>query len=127
MSNVVGIDLGTTFSCVACLEGGKPVVIPNLEGLSTTPSVISFTSSGERLIGTPAMRQALTNPRNTVFSVKRLIGRKFQSPEIQKALGILPYELVENPNGDVYVSLDGKKISPEEISAMILAYLRSCA
>ncbi len=127
MSNVVGIDLGTTFSCVACLEGGKPVVIPNLEGLSTTPSVVSFTSSGERLIGTPAMRQALTNPRNTVFSVKRLIGRKFQSPEIQRALGILPYELVENPNGDVYVSVDGKKVSPEEISSMILAYLRSCA
>jgi molecular chaperone DnaK len=127
MANVIGIDLGTTFSCVAYLEGGKPVVIPNLEGLPTTPSVVSFTSSGERLIGTPALRQALTNPGNTVFSVKRLIGRKYQSPEIQKALGVLPYDLAETPNGDVHVSLDGKTVSPEEISAMILAYLRSCA
>jgi molecular chaperone DnaK len=127
MANVIGIDLGTTFSCVAYLEGGKPVVIPNLEGLPTTPSVVSFTSSGERLIGTPALRQALTNPGNTIFSVKRLIGRKYQSPEIQKALGVLPYDLAETPNGDVHVSLDGKTVSPEEVSAMILAYLRSCA
>ncbi len=127
MPNVIGIDLGTTFSCVAYLEGGKPVVIPNLEGLPTTPSVVSFTASGERLIGTPAMRQALTNPRNTVYSVKRLIGRKFHSSEIQKALGILPYRLAESPNGDVHITLDGRMITPEEVSAMILSYLKSCA
>ena len=127
MPNVIGIDLGTTFSCVAYLDGGKPVVIPNLEGSPTTPSVVSFTSSGERLIGIPAARQAITNPQNTVYSVKRLIGRKYQSPEIQRALGILPYKLAESPNGDVHVSLDGKTVTPEEISAMILAYLKSCA
>ncbi len=127
MGNVIGIDLGTTFSCVAHLEGGRPVVIPNLEGLPTTPSVVSFTSSGERLIGTLALRQATVNPLNTIYSVKRLIGRKYSSPEIREASGRLSYALGESPNGDVHVSLDGKPRSPQEISAMILGYLKSCA
>lgn len=127
MSRVIGIDLGTTYSCVAYLEGGQPVVIPNLEGLPTTPSVVSFTSAGERLVGTLALRQAITNPRNTIFAVKRLVGQKFASPEVQKARGKLPYGLVEAPNGDVLVSFDSKSLTPQEISSMILGYLKTCA
>src|SRR5512136_1968566 len=105
MDHVIGIDLGTTYSCIAHLENGNPVVIPNLEGLPTTPSVVSFTSSGERLVGTLAQRQALTNPQNTIFAVKRLIGRKFYSPEIAQAAARLPYRLVEAQNGDVLVAI----------------------
>jgi molecular chaperone DnaK len=127
MGHVIGIDLGTTYSCVACLEGGRPVVIPNLEGLPTTPSVVSFTGSGELLIGTLAMRQAVTNPANTFYAVKRLIGQKFRSPQIQEAIGRLPYKLKEAPNGDVAVVLGDKILSPPEISSMVLGYLKSCA
>ncbi|MGZ7046392.1 MAG: Hsp70 family protein, partial [Candidatus Aminicenantales bacterium] len=127
MEHVIGIDLGTTYSCVAFLEGGTPVVIPNLEGLPTTPSVVSFTSTGERLVGTLALRQALTNPQNTIFAVKRLIGRKFDSPEISEARSRLPYQLAGAPNGDVLVAVDSKTMTPQEISAMILSYLKGCA
>ncbi len=127
MGHVIGIDLGTTYSCVAYLEGGRPVVIPNLEGLPTTPSVVSFTSAGERLIGTLAMRQAITNPANTFYAVKRLIGQKYQSAQIQEALSRLPYALREAPNGDVSVVLGDKTLSPPEISSMVLGYLKSCA
>jgi molecular chaperone DnaK len=127
MDHVIGIDLGTTNSCVAFLEGGSPVVIPNLEGLPTTPSVVSFTSSGERLVGTLALRQALTNPQNTIFAVKRLIGRKYDSPEISEARARLPYRLAGAPNGDVLVALEAKNLTPQEISAMILSYLKGCA
>jgi len=127
MGHVIGIDLGTTYSCVAYLEGGKPVVIPNLEGLPTTPSVVSFTGSGERLIGTLAMRQAVTNPANTFYAVKRLIGQKFRSAQIQEAITRLPYGLKEAPNGDVAVVLGDKTMSPPEISSMVLGYLKSCA
>jgi molecular chaperone DnaK len=127
MGRVIGIDLGTTYSCVASLEGGRPIVIPNLEGLSTTPSVVSFTGSGERLIGTLAMRQAVTNPANTFYAVKRLIGQKFNSAQIQEAMARLPYKLTEAPNGDVAVVLGDKTLSPPEISSMVLAYLKSCA
>jgi len=127
MGRVVGIDLGTTYSCLACLEGEECLVIPNLEGLATTPSVVSFTTAGERLIGTLALRQALTNPQNTIFAVKRLIGRKYDSPEIQEAKSRLPYGLREAPNGDVLVSLGSKTLTPQEISAMILGYLKTCA
>jgi molecular chaperone DnaK len=127
MGHVIGIDLGTTYSCVAYLEGGKPVVIPNLEGLPTTPSVVSFTGSGERLVGTLAMRQALTNPANTFYAVKRLIGQKYASAQIQEAITRLPYSLKEAPNGDVAVVLGDKTLSPPEISSMVLAYLKSCA
>ncbi|HPW18857.1 MAG TPA: Hsp70 family protein, partial [Candidatus Aminicenantes bacterium] len=121
MGHVIGIDLGTTYSCVAGLEAGRPVVIPNLEGLPTTPSVVSFTAAGERLIGTLAMRQAVTNPANTFYAVKRLIGQKFRSPQVQEALGRLPYGLMEAPNGDVAVALGDKTLSPPEVSSMVLA------
>jgi molecular chaperone DnaK len=127
MGRCIGIDLGTTYSCVAYLEGGRPVVIPNLEGLPTTPSVVSFTASGERLVGTLALRQSLTNPANTFFAVKRLIGQKFASAQIQEAISRLPYELREAPNGDVAVVLGDQTLSPPEISAMVLGYLKSCA
>ena len=127
MSHVIGIDLGTTFSCVAYLEGEKPQVIPNLEGQPTTPSVVSFTSSGEKLVGNLALRQAITNPEKTVFAVKRLIGRKFESPEIVEAIAKMPYKLGRAPNGDVLVVVDSHEISPQEISGMILSYLKSCA
>jgi molecular chaperone DnaK len=127
MGRVIGIDLGTTYSCVAYLEGGRPVVIPNLEGLPTTPSVVSFTGSGERLVGTLALRQAVTNPANTFYAVKRLIGQKFASAQIQEAMTRLPYKLTESVNGDVAVALGDKVLSPPEISAMVLGYLKTCA
>ncbi|MGB7294944.1 MAG: molecular chaperone DnaK [Candidatus Aminicenantales bacterium] len=126
MSKVIGIDLGTTFSCVAYLEGDKPVVIPNLEGQMTTPSVVSFTTSGERLVGNLALRQAITNPEKTVFAVKRLIGRKADSPEAVAARMKMPYRLGAARNGDVIVLIDSLEITPQEISSMILAYLRQC-
>jgi len=127
MGHVIGIDLGTTYSCIAGLEGGRPVVIPNLEGLPTTPSVVSFTAAGERLVGTLAMRQAVTNPANTFYAVKRLIGQKYRSPQIQEAIGRLPYTLKEAPNGDVAVVLGDRTLSPPEISSMVLSYLKECA
>ncbi len=127
MGRVIGVDLGTTYSCVAHLEGESPVVIPNLEGFPTTPSVVSFTTTGERLIGNLALRQALTNPENTIFAVKRLIGRKFASPEVIEARKRTPYRLIEAANGDVMIALDPQVLTPQEISAMILDYLRKCA
>jgi molecular chaperone DnaK len=127
VSRVIGVDLGTTFSCVAYLEGGRPVVIPNLEGQATTPSVVSFTSSGEKLVGNLALRQAITNPEKTVFAVKRLIGRKFNSAEVAEATSKMPYRLATAPNGDVVIVVDSREISPQEISSMILAYLKRCA
>ncbi len=127
MGRVIGVDLGTTYSCVAHLDGESPVVIPNLEGFPTTPSVVSFTTSGERLIGNLAMRQALTNPQNTIFAVKRLIGRKFDSPEVAEVRRRTPYRLIESANGDVMIALDPQVLTPQEISAMILDYLRTCA
>lgn len=127
MTKVIGIDLGTTFSCVAYLEGDRPVVIPNLEGQMTTPSVVSFTTSGERLVGNLALRQAITNPEKTVFAVKRLIGRKFDSPEVTAARTKVPYSLGASRNGDVIVIVDSIEITPQEISSMVLAYLKQCA
>jgi molecular chaperone DnaK len=127
MSRVIGIDLGTTFSCVAHLEGAKPVVIRNLEGQPTTPSVVSFTSSGERLVGNLALRQAITNPEKTVFAVKRLIGRKFDSAEVLAARAKMPYQLGAAPNGDVVVVVDEHQITPQEVSSMVLGYLKQCA
>lgn len=127
MTKVIGIDLGTTFSCVAYLEGDRPVVIPNLEGQMTTPSVVSFTTSGERLVGNLALRQAITNPEKTVFAVKRLIGRKFDSSEVVAARTKMPYSLGASQNGDVIVIIDSMEITPQEISSMVLAYLKQCA
>jgi len=127
MGRVIGIDLGTSFSCIAYLEGKEPRVIPNLEGLPTTPSVVSFTSSGERLIGNPGLRQALINPENTIFAVKRIIGRKYKSKEATEARQRVGYKLAEAANGDVMIKVDSKLLSPQEISAMILSYLKECA
>jgi molecular chaperone DnaK len=127
MSKVIGIDLGTTNSCVAIMEGGEPKVIPNVEGTRTTPSVVAFTESGERLVGQIAKRQAITNPLNTVFSVKRLIGRKFEDPEVQRDLKILPYKIVKADNGDAHLDIRGRRYSPAEISAMVLTKMKQTA
>src|SRR3954454_14071388 len=127
MGRVVGIDLGTTNSCVAFLEGDKPVVIPNAEGSRTTPSIVGFAVSGERLVGQMAKRQSLTNPENTVTAVKRLIGRKRNDPAVAPHLGSVPYEVVAGDNGDARVKLRGKDYSPAEISAMVLAKMKEIA
>jgi molecular chaperone DnaK len=127
MGKVIGIDLGTTNSCVAIMSGGDPVVIANAEGSRTTPSVVAITDKGERLVGQIAKRQAITNPENTIFSVKRLMGRKYRSREVQEALKRLPYKVVEADNGDAHVELRGKRYSPPEISAMILQKMRQTA
>ena len=125
MSKVLGIDLGTTNSCMAVMEGGEPVVIPNAEGGRTTPSVVAFTKSGERLVGQAAKRQAVTNPKHTVFSIKRFMGRKFD--EVEREIKLVPYEVVRAPNGDAHVKIDDKTYSPPEISAMILQKMRADA
>ncbi len=127
MSKVIGIDLGTTNSVVAIMEGGEPKVLTNAEGARTTPSIVAFTESGERLVGQVAKRQAITNPENTVFAVKRLIGRKYNSEEVQRDIQICPYKIVEGPNGDAYVHVGGKDCSPAEISAMILQKMKQSA
>jgi molecular chaperone DnaK len=127
MGKVIGIDLGTTNSCVAIMSGGDPVVIANAEGSRTTPSVVAITDKSERLVGQIAKRQAITNPENTIFSVKRLMGRKFKSREVQEAMKRLPYKVVEADNGDAHVELRGKRYSPPEISAMILQKMRQTA
>src|SRR5258707_1985430 len=120
MAKVIGIDLGTTNSVVAVMEGGEPKVLTNSEGSRITPSVVAFTESGERLVGQVARRQAITNPTNTIFSIKRLIGRRFDDPLVQKAMKTLPYKIVKADNGDAWVEVKGKKYSPAEISAFIL-------
>jgi molecular chaperone DnaK len=127
MGKVIGIDLGTTNSCVAIMSGGDPVVIANAEGSRTTPSVVGITDKAERLVGQIAKRQAITNPENTIFSVKRLMGRKFRSREVQEAMKRLPYKVVEADNGDAHVELRGKRYSPPEVSAMILQKMRQTA
>ena len=125
MSKVIGIDLGTTNSCMAVMEGGEPTVIPNAEGGRTTPSVVAFTKDGQRLVGTPAKRQAVTNPQNTVFSIKRFMGRK--ASEVSEEQKIVPYEVVSGPNGDARVQAGDKAFPPQEISAMILQKLKADA
>ena len=127
MSKVIGIDLGTTNSCVAIMEGGDPQVIPNSEGSRTTPSVVAFTDAGERLVGQIARRQAITNPENTIFAVKRLIGRRFEDAEVQKALKVAPYHIIKADNGDAWVESRGKKHSAQEVSAMVLQKMKQTA
>ncbi len=127
MGKLIGIDLGTTNSCVAVMEGGAPQVIPNQEGARTTPSIVGFTAKGERLVGQIAKRQALTNPKNTVYAVKRLIGRKFDSPESEQARRFLPYELVQAANGDVHIQIEDKVYSTPEISSFVLQKLKAAA
>ena len=125
MAKTIGIDLGTTNSCMAVLEGGEPTVIPNAEGGRTTPSVVAFAKDGQRLVGAPAKRQQVTNPTNTIFSIKRFMGRKFD--EVNEEMTIVPYEVVKGPNADVRVMADGKQYAPPEISAMILQKLKTDA
>jgi len=127
MGKVIGIDLGTTNSCVAIMSGGDPVVIANAEGSRTTPSVVAITDKGERLVGQIAKRQAITNPENTIFSVKRLMGRKYDSKQVQEAIKRLPYKVVKAANGDAHVEIRGKQYSPPEISAMILQKMKQTA
>ncbi|MBE1527793.1 molecular chaperone DnaK [Sphingopyxis sp. OAS728] len=127
MAKVIGIDLGTTNSCVAVMEGGKPKVIENVEGTRTTPSIVAFAKDGERLIGQPAKRQAVTNPENTIFAVKRLIGRRFDDPMTKKDMELVPYTIVKGANGDAWVKAGGEDYSPSQISAFILQKMKETA
>ncbi len=127
MGRIIGIDLGTTNCCVAFIEGGQPRVIPTKEGARTIPSIVAFTEKGDRLVGQIAKRQALTNPTSTVYAVKRLIGRKFKDPEVQRALTTLPYEITEAINGDIRIRIRGRDYSPAEISGIILTRLKELA
>nr|BBH94585.1 chaperone protein DnaK [Thermogemmatispora argillosa] len=127
MPRVIGIDLGTTNSCVAVMEGGEPVVIPNAEGSRTTPSVFAVTKNGERLVGEMAKRQAITNPENTIYSIKRFMGRKYDDPEVVRDRGLVPYKVIRASNGDAWVEVQGRQYSPPEISAMILQKLKTDA
>jgi len=127
MPKIIGIDLGTTNSCVAIMEGGKPKVIENSEGSRTTPSVVAYTEDGEILVGAPARRQAVTNAKNTIYAVKRLIGRRFDDAEVQKAIKLTPYKIVRADNGDAWIEIRGKKISPQEVSAQILRKVKKDA
>lgn len=127
MAKVIGIDLGTTNSCVAIMDGAAPKVIENVEGARTTPSMVSFSADGERLVGQPAKRQAVTNPENTLFAVKRLIGRNFADPMVEKDKGMVPYKIVKADNGDAWVEARGDKFSPSQISAMILTKMKETA
>src|SRR5262245_63712509 len=125
MAKTIGIDLGTTNSAMAVIEGGEPSVVPNAEGGRTTPSVVAFTKDGQRLVGAPAKRQQVTNPENTVFSIKRFMGRKFD--EVSEEMKIVPYEVVKGPNDDVRVKAGDKEYAPPEISAMTLQKLKADA
>jgi molecular chaperone DnaK len=127
VAKIIGIDLGTTNSCVATLEGGEPKVIPNAEGSNTTPSVVAFTERGEKLVGQAAKRQAVTNPERTIYEVKRLIGRKFSSKEVQEFIKVAPFKIVEAKNGDAWVKVGDREYSPPEISALVLQKMKKTA
>src|SRR5215467_9688263 len=127
MAKVIGIDLGTTNSCVAIMEGGKPRVIENSEGDRTTPSIVAFTKDGEVLVGQPAKRQAVTNPHNTLYAIKRLIGRKFEDDVVQRDVKMVPYKIAKADNGDAWVEVNGKKMAPPEISARVLMKMKKTA
>jgi molecular chaperone DnaK len=127
MGKIIGIDLGTTNSCVAVMEGGQPKVIENSEGARTTPSIIAYMEDGEILVGAPAKRQAVTNPRNTLYAVKRLIGRKFQEKEVQKDIGLMPYEISKADNGDAWVKVRDKNLAPPQVSAEVLRKMKKTA
>jgi len=127
MAKVIGIDLGTTNSCVAVMEGSKPKVLENAEGSNTTPSIVAFTDDSERLVGLPAKRQAVTNPTNTLFAIKRLIGRRYDDPMVEKDKKLVPYKIIKGPNGDAWVEAQGKQYSPAQISAYILQKMKETA
>jgi molecular chaperone DnaK len=127
MAKMIGIDLGTTNSCVAIMEGNTTKVIENSEGARTTPSVVAYQEDGEILVGASAKRQAVTNPKNTVYAVKRLIGRKFTEKEVQKDIDLMPYKIVPADNGDAWVEIRGKKLAPQQISAEVLRKMKKTA
>ena len=127
MGKIIGIDLGTTNSCVAIMDGGQPRVLENAEGDRTTPSIIAYTQDGEVLVGQPAKRQAVTNPQNTLFAIKRLIGRRFEDAEAQRDKDIMPYKIVPADNGDAWVEVKGQKIAPPQISAEVLKKMKKTA
>src|SRR6185312_6403341 len=127
MAKIIGIDLGTTNSCVAIIENGQPKVIENAEGSRTTPSIVAYSDEGEVLVGAPAKRQAVTNPKNTLYAVKRLIGRRYSDSEVQKAIKLVPYAIVQAQNGDAWVEVRGKKMAPPEISAQVLVKMKKTA
>ena len=127
MAKVIGIDLGTTNSCVSVMDGKEPKVIENAEGARTTPSMVAFSDDGERLVGQPAKRQAVTNPENTLFAVKRLIGRRHSDPTVEKDKKLVPYKIVKAENGDAWVEASGEQYSPSQVSAMILQKMKETA
>ena len=127
MAKIIGIDLGTTNSCVAIMEAGKPKVIENSEGSRTTPSIVAYTDNDEILVGAPAKRQAVTNAKNTLYAVKRLIGRKFEEKEVQKDIHLMPYKILKADNGDAWVEVNGQQYSPSQISAFILGKMKETA
>ncbi|MHB8760743.1 MAG: Hsp70 family protein, partial [Thiobacillus sp.] len=127
MGRIIGIDLGTTNSCVAVMENGSPKVIENAEGARTTPSIVAYAEDGEILVGAPAKRQAVTNPKNTIFAVKRLIGRRFEEKEVQKDIGLMPYKIVKADNGDAWVEVRDKKMAAQQVSAEILRKMKKTA
>src|SRR4029077_4390699 len=127
MAKVIGIDLGTTNSCVAVMEGATPKVIENAEGARTTPSIVAFTDDGERLGGQPGKHQAVTKPEKTIFAVKRLIGRRYDDPMVEKDKKLVPYKIVRASNGDAWVEVEGKAYSPSQISAFILQKMKETA
>src|ERR1700716_4298511 len=127
MGKVIGIDLGTTNSCVAVMDGKAAKVIENAEGMRTTPSIVAFSDDGERLVGQPAKRQAVTNPERTFFAVKRLVGRRYDDPMVEKDKKLVPYKIVKASNGDAWVEADGKTYSPSQVSAFILQKMKETA
>ena len=127
MGKIIGIDLGTTNSCVAILEDGKYKIVPNAEGNNTTPSIVAFKGENDRLVGTPAKNQSVTNPQKTLFGIKRLVGRKATDAEVTKFKEVAPFEIFANKNGDAWVKVDGKEYSPQEVSAYILEKMKKSA
>ena len=127
MGKIIGIDLGTTNSCVSVMEGGKPKVIENSEGARTTPSVVAYAEDGEILCGAPAKRQAVTNARNTIYAIKRLIGRRFEEKEVQKDIDLMPFTIARADNGDAWVEVRGQKLAPPQISAEVLRKMKKTA
>ena len=124
MGKIIGIDLGTTNSCVSIMEGGKPKVIENAEGARTTPSIVAYADDGEILVGASAKRQAVTNAKNTLYAVKRLIGRRFDEKEVQKDIDLMPFKIVKADNGDAWVEVRGKKMAAQQVSAEVLRKIR---
>jgi len=127
MAKIIGIDLGTTNSCVAIMEGGKPKVIENSEGARTTPSIVAYTDEDEILVGASAKRQAVTNAQNTLYAVKRLIGRRFEEKEVKKDISLMPFKILKADNGDAWVEVRGKKIAPQQVSAEVLRKMKKTA